>query len=183
MTSLVALIVDVHDHLRDAGLPHAFGGALALGYIAEPRGTVDIDVNVFVPVEEIGRVEDALRGLDYRLASGAGDPPVAGHRFEHASEPFPLDVFCDLDDRYDAVAQRVVNHPFGPEAVLLPFLSAEDLCVFKLSVGRAQDWVDLEKIAVARRSLDVDYVEDQLIGLRGPTMHRRLTRFRRLLTA
>jgi len=29
------------------GLPHAFGGALALAYYAEPRATVDIDVNVF----------------------------------------------------------------------------------------------------------------------------------------
>ena len=30
-------------------LPHAFGGALALAYYAEPRSTIDIDVNVFIP--------------------------------------------------------------------------------------------------------------------------------------
>ncbi|MBI1843131.1 MAG: hypothetical protein HYR89_00725, partial [Actinobacteria bacterium] len=30
------------------GVPHAFGGALALAYYAEPRATIDIDLNVFV---------------------------------------------------------------------------------------------------------------------------------------
>src|SRR5947209_7381077 len=32
-------------------IPHAFGGALALAYYAEPRATIDIDLNVFVPVD------------------------------------------------------------------------------------------------------------------------------------
>ena len=43
----VDLIVAVHEHLSAAKVRHAFGGALALAYVAEPRGTVDIDVNVF----------------------------------------------------------------------------------------------------------------------------------------
>jgi hypothetical protein len=49
MMEFVELIVAVHDHLERGRLSHAFGGALALGYVATPRGTVDIDVNVFVP--------------------------------------------------------------------------------------------------------------------------------------
>ena len=49
--SLIDLALRVHEHLDVAGIPHAFGGALALGYVAEPRGTVDIDLNVFVTAE------------------------------------------------------------------------------------------------------------------------------------
>ena len=64
---------------------------------------------------------------------------------------------------------------------MLPFLSAEDLCVFKLSFGRPQDWVDLAAIAAARPSLDVEYVERQVIGLRGPTMYPRVARMRGFL--
>jgi hypothetical protein len=175
---LVDLIVAVHDHLDAGDIAHAFGGALALGYVAEPRGTVDIDVNAFVPVDEIARVAAALEPLGYRQAADTGVPPSAGHRFEHGDEPFPVDVFCDLDARYATVATRVEQHPFGRDRRSLPFLSAEDLCVFKLSFGRAQDWVDLEKIALARPDLDLDYVEEQLVGLRGRTMYRRLARFR-----
>ncbi len=32
-----------------AAVPHTFGGTLALAYYAEPRATIDIDVNLFVP--------------------------------------------------------------------------------------------------------------------------------------
>ncbi len=68
-----------------------------------------------------------------------------------------------------------------PTNLALPFLSPEDLAVFKLSFGREKDWVDLRSIASSQRDLDADYVERQLIGLRGPGMYPKLTRFRRLL--
>ena len=35
--------------LQAAGIDHALGGALALGALGVPRGTLDVDVNVFVP--------------------------------------------------------------------------------------------------------------------------------------
>ncbi len=181
MTDLVDLIVAVHDHLDDAEIAHAFGGALALAYIAEPRGTVDIDVNAFVPDDHIDLVVAALDPLGYAPEPGTGQPPVAGHRLRSVEHPFPVDVFCDLDERYATVAARVEHHPFGRGDAVLPFLSAEDLCVFKLSFGRAQDWVDVEQIGLARPALDLAYVEEQLLGLRGPTMHQRLARFRGML--
>jgi hypothetical protein len=46
---LAQRLLAVHAALDDAGLPHAFGGAIALAYCTlEPRGTRDIDVNVFI---------------------------------------------------------------------------------------------------------------------------------------
>lgn len=178
----VGLIVEVHTHLDRAEVSHAFGGALALGYIAEPRGTVDIDVNVFLPPGEVDRVADALAPLGYRPPSPTGDLlPIAGLRFVHDTEPFPLDVFPSLHDRYDNAEKRRVFHPFGSRGDELPFLSAEDLCVFKLSFGRPQDWVDLQAVATARPDLDVEYIERQLVELRGPTMYPRVARLRGFL--
>ena len=37
---LVELIVAVHDRLEARHIRHAFGGALALAYVAQPRGVV-----------------------------------------------------------------------------------------------------------------------------------------------
>lgn len=37
--------------LEHARIPHAFAGAIALAFAAEPRGTIDVDVNLFVSVE------------------------------------------------------------------------------------------------------------------------------------
>ncbi|MDQ6910935.1 MAG: hypothetical protein M3Z84_09175, partial [Actinomycetota bacterium] len=167
--SLVDLVVDVHRQLAAEGQAHAFGGALALAYIADPRGTVDVDVNVFAPVAEIDAVLHVFAALGLRAAQPRDDwLPMAGIRLRRDADDYPVDVFPSLDERYDEIEHRCVNHPFGPDDVVLPFLSAEDLALFKLSFGRDKDWVDLRAIARSRRDLDIDYIERQLIGLRGP---------------
>jgi len=180
----VDLIVTVHQQLDDAGIAHAFGGALSLGYAAEPRGTKDIDVNVFVGPERMPEVERALSAIGFRRGPDDGEHqvvPAAGVRLEHDADPFPIDVFCSLDDRYDEIQRRVTTHPFGRNDEILPFLSPEDLCVFKLSFNRAKDWLDLAAIARARPELDVDLIEELVVALRGPTMYPRVARLRSLL--
>lgn len=178
----VELIVTVHDHLEAARISHAFGGALALGYVAEPRGTVDIDVNAFVPPDGIGDVSGALEPVGFSAPEASNaPPPVAGIRFTHGTEPFPLDVFPSLDERYAEIEERVVHHPFGRGDDVLPFLSAEDLCVFKLAFNRPKDWVDLAAIARVRPDLDVELIEDLVIALRGPTMYPRVARLRSMM--
>ncbi len=180
--SFVEFVVEVHGALVHAGLHHAFGGALALAYVAEPRGTVDVDVNVFTPIDDIGIVLRALATIDLRPEAAPEHwLPIAGVRLWRDGVPYPVDVFASLDPGYDEVRRRVVLQPFGAGGHRLPFLSAEDLTVFKLSFGREKDWVDLRAIAASRPDLDADYVERQLVGLRGPAMHPRLARLRRYL--
>ena len=180
--SLVELVVDVHRVLLAAGQGHAFGGALALAYVAEPRGTVDIDVNVFASASEIDRVLGVFAPLGLTPERPRDEwLPIAGIRLRRACDPYPVDVFASLDERYDEIERRCVNHPFGPERLALPFLSAEDLAVFKLSFGRDKDWADLRAIVDTRPRIDIDYIERQLVGLRGPGMHPRVVRLRALV--
>lgn len=180
--SLVELVLSVHSTLDDHSVRHAFGGALALGYIAEPRGTVDVDVNVFAPVADLDAVLAPFADLDLRPERSRDDwLPAAGIRLRSPTHPYPVDVFPSLDaERYADVERRVVQHPFGAVEELVPFLSAEDLTVFKLSFGRDKDWVDLRNIVESTSALDLDYIEQQLLALRGPHMHPRLARLRRM---
>lgn len=54
MASLVAQVLGIAHSLDRAGIEWALGGALALAYATEePRGTRDIDVNVFVSAPEV----------------------------------------------------------------------------------------------------------------------------------
>ncbi|MFN5602426.1 MAG: hypothetical protein ACK48T_09935 [Acidimicrobiaceae bacterium] len=58
------LIFATHKAFTDAGIDHAFGGALALmHYVGEPRTTWDIDINVSVPKEDADVVVQALAGI------------------------------------------------------------------------------------------------------------------------
>lgn len=71
--NLVDLVLEVHRQLDADDVPHAFGGALALAYISEPRGTVDIDINVFTPFADIDPVLDAF------VASSDGNHRHSAH--------------------------------------------------------------------------------------------------------
>ncbi len=179
--SFVGSVIEVDRQLSGASLAHAFGGALALAYVAEPRGTVDIDVNVFTHLNEIDVVLDVLAEIGLRPERARDDwLPVAGIRLRRETDPYPVDLFPSLGDSYAEIARRCRQHAFGHGDAVLPFLSAEDLALFKLSFGRDKDWVDLRAIVAARADLDIDYIERQLIGMRGPSMYPRIARLRGL---
>lgn len=181
--SIIDLVIEVDAHLDEAGMPHAFGGALALAYIVEPRGTVDVDLNVFRAVTESSVVLAVFDEIGMRPERPRTEwNPAAGIRLRRDADSFPVDLFLSLDDEsYAEIERRCVRRKFGPSEKPLPFLSAEDLTIFKLSFGRDKDWVDLRQIARAVPSLDVSYIERQLLAMRGPHMYPRLARLRRLL--
>lgn len=152
-------IVALHRALAAARIPHAFGGALALAYYGTPRGTIDIDLNVFVREAEAERVLRALAQLGVatggeRERTQIRDRGQTRLRWEHT----PLDLFFSYDPLHDACTARVRTVPFG-EGVTLPILSAEDLVIFKALFDRPKDWSDIAEVLYAQAPhFDADYV-------------------------
>lgn len=182
--NVAELAVVTHELLRDRGIDHAFGGALALNLYADPRATLDVDVNVFAPWDGRTTVIPMFEAIGYRPEESAGDaPPVAGIRLIDPASPVLLDVFFALDDHYERIRERLVWFPFGPQGEELPFLSAEDIALFKLSFNRDKDWVDIRRMIQAGPALDADYIEEMLVALRGPSMFPRVTRLRAMVKA
>lgn len=171
----------VHDTLTSMDVPHALGGALSLAYHGEPRGTLDVDINVFVPFADAQPVVDAMGELGFTPELPADRwAPVAGVRLREGGDGTPVDLFFSVDGRYSEIAQRCPQVPFGPDGIGVPILSAEDLVLFKLSFNRTKDWVDIDQVVRTNPSLDIDQIEELLVALRGPTMHPRVARLRRL---
>ncbi|MEQ8857950.1 MAG: nucleotidyl transferase AbiEii/AbiGii toxin family protein [Pseudomonadales bacterium] len=147
MTGLPEKIVAVHVGLVGAGLAHAFGGALALAWCTgRARGTIDIDVNVFVGSERAQAVLAALPATVARPAS-ALDRLARDGQVRVWWERTPVDVFLDSTDYHRQVAERVRWETFMNRS--LPFLSCHDLAVFKAFFNRARDWADLEEMLAA----------------------------------
>ena len=137
-----------------AQIPHAFGGALALAYYAEPRATIDIDLNVFVPVE---RYDDVAAPL-LELGVHAADPQARAAAARDGQtrvmwDDTPIDLFFAYDPFHDAaaVACRVV--PFADTTI--PILAPEHLLVCKAVFNRPRDWVDVDAILDDDVALDV----------------------------
>ena len=53
----------IADVLEAAQIPYAIGGALALAIAGVPRGTADVDVNVFVPDQRVAEIFELLIAL------------------------------------------------------------------------------------------------------------------------
>jgi len=128
-----------------ADVPHAFGGALALAYYAEPRATIDIDLNVFVPPQQFSQVAAPLA----LLGASADEPSVAAlverdGQVRVMWDATPIDLFFAYDAFHDeaGAARRVV--PFGDTTI--PILAAEHLIVCKAVFNRPKDWVDIDSM-------------------------------------
>jgi hypothetical protein len=169
VTSLPDKILRLDAAFDAAGLPHAFGGALALAWCTQrARGTIDIDCNVFVEVAEAERVFAALPA---EVARGPAELDVIQRDGQVRLwwDGTPVDVFLDTTDFHAQAAGRARREHFAGREV--PFLSCSDLAVFKAFFDRTKDWADLEEM-LAVDALDVDRVLGVLVRYLGPTDHR-----------
>ena len=152
MTTVPEKMVAVHRGLADADLAHAFGGALALAWCTQQaRGTIDLDVNVFVAPE---RVDDVAAALPAKISVSAADRGLLNREGQCRLwwDTTPVDVFLNTTPFHDEVATRVRWEPFADRE--LPFLACDDLAVFKAFFSRTKDWADLEAMREAG-TLDV----------------------------
>jgi hypothetical protein len=152
---IVEQILAIHAALDESRLPHAFGGALALAWCTQrARGTIDIDVNVFVESTRAREVFDALpEGITRDEASMRTCERDGQVRLWWGGTP--VDLFTDTTDFHRAAASRRVVHEFA--GARIPFLECSDLAVFKAFFSRSRDWVDLEEM-VAAGTLDVAHL-------------------------
>ena len=176
--SLPEKIVALHEALAAERIGHAFGGALALAYYAEPRSTVDIDVNVFVPPARF----DAVVGVLAPLGVTADVAPAAVERDGQCRLWWgrtPVDVFFAYDEIHDAMRRSVRRVPFGTERI--PVLGPEHLVVCKAAFDRPKDWLDIEQVVVTVDALDVEEIRTRLTRIVGST-DARARKLDRLLT-
>ena len=155
----VARIVAIHRSLRAASGPQAFGGALALAWCTQrARGTIDIDLNLFVGLDEVDR---ALDGLPDGVAVSTEDQTLLRRDGQARLwwDQTPVDVFFNTTGFHAEVAGRARVEAFAGQDV--PFLACRDLAVFKAFFDRTKDWADLEEMAAAG-TLDVPVVIGEL---------------------
>jgi hypothetical protein len=157
--TLVERVVALHRALGRRRLPHAFGGAIALAYwTLDPRGTSDIDLNVFVPSDHPERVLEAL-------PDGVGTPPDTADVLTRDGQTrlwwdeTPVDLFLDYAPVHAQAAAHRHTVPFA--GTRIPVLGPVELAVFKVMFDRTRDWADVEAM-VAAKTLDLDAVRETL---------------------
>ncbi len=157
------------DALEKREISYAIGGALALGFYAVPRATVDVDINVFL---------DPCNGLPLTLAvlESAGfvadaelevlaEQAVQEGQFRGRVSGLRVDVFVPAIPYYASLAERRREVTLLGDPVWI--LGPEDLVVLKMVFFRRKDLADVEAVLRDQEHLDRDFVRRTLISLVG----------------
>ncbi len=163
VTSVAALV----DSFEGAGIPYAFGGAIALSAWSDPRATTDIDMNVWVGLDRLDATFDVLESvgvvLDRETARNQADS--TGVFYTRIGE-YRLDMFVPSIPFYDeALARRRRVQLAGRDTWVL---SAETLAVFKLLFFRPKDLVDVQRMMqIQSATFDAAFVRAALVDVVG----------------
>ncbi len=143
--------------LEAAAIDYAFGGAVALAYYGTPRGTTDIDINIFLKPEYVHVLAKVfsklgMHEIDRHALATLDQEGQLTVQWGHT----PIDVFFAYDDFHLSCEKRVRQVPFAGTNISI--LSAEDLIVFKVVYGRPKDFRDIQEILMCMgEELDLRY--------------------------
>lgn len=162
--SLPDKVTAIHRAFEAARIEHAFGGALALAYYAEPRATVDIDVNVFLAPGDYQRALSPLTALtiDADVDPGSIERDGQCRLWWDAN---PVDLFFAYDELHERMRAERRLVPFADARI--PILAPEHLLICKVLYNRPKDWLDLEQMLVSLPDLPSDEIADTLRRLTG----------------
>lgn len=169
---LIEKLLEIHRALKAQSLPHAFGGAIALAYcVEEPRGTRDLDINVFVDAkraaEVLAALPDGVRVEDAEVEQAKRDGQT-----RLFWDGVPVDIFLNNLPLHEEVANGVTWVEL--QGVQIPVLDCASLVVFKSFFARGRDWGDIEEVAAATPK-DVESALEtvtELVGEDDPSRRR-----------
>ena len=171
--------------LRRAGIPYAVGGSIALGFHAEPRATIDVDVNVFLGNrDEIAGLVDLLESAGYRPDEPRGRlmrRALEDSQFRVYFQNVRVDVFPATNSYYAEFPSRVRHFDDGTGGEY-PVLGAEDIAVLKCVFNRPKDDADLVNLCEHCPGLDIEFVKRKLGELLGED-DSRIANFERIVAS
>jgi len=150
--SLPEKIEAIDRQLEGQRIDHAFGGALALAYYAEPRATDDIDVNVFLAPKDFDRLGAALKRLGIRASDEDERAAQREGQVRLWWDRNPVDIFLAYDQLHEAMREHKRMVPFGQARI--PILAPQHLLACKALFDRPKDWLDIEQILLTVDDLD-----------------------------
>lgn len=147
--------------------PYAFGGAIALGFWAIPRGTIDVDLTLFLSPDKPSECIWLLQGLGCELSVSDALRSLQEHGFCRIRwRGTQVDVFLPLTDFYVRARQRRRQVELGQQSISI--WDAESLVVFKMMFFRRKDIADVEQILRTQgRLLDRTWIQQQLEAIYG----------------
>ena len=159
MENLFESVVALQERLRQAGIPSAVIGGIAVAVWGEPRVTRDVDIKVLLERDAARRLLEAI-GPDYVPLQA--DPLAAltrtGVLFVQDAQGTRLDLLLS-DVSFDVEAIRRAKMVALQAGLVAVVCSPEDLIIYKLISTRQRDLDDAQSVVHRQGdALDDEYV-------------------------
>lgn len=166
MNPLTAAAAEVQAYCHQQGWRFCFIGGLAVQRWGEPRATVDADLTVLTGFGHERRFVDAILGVFTGRRADAREFALRNRVvLVQASNGVGIDISLGAIPFEERAVARASAFEID-EGTWITTCSAEDLVVFKAFAGRAQDWVDIERIAIRQAGgLDEALIWSELLPL------------------
>lgn len=153
--------------LSDRQIEYAIGGALALGFWGEPRGTLDVDLTLFLSPSQPAKCVELLLDIGCDLEPVAALDSLTEHGFcKVKNQGTVLDVFLPIVGFYESARERRRSVKLGHQHIWI--WDAETLVVFKMMFFRRKDLADVEQILRQQGvRLDRNWIQAELTKLYG----------------
>jgi hypothetical protein len=166
-SSALGAACELAARLEARGHDYALGGAIALGFWSEPRGTVDVDLTLFLPPDKPSECLWILQDVGCVCVVTEALATLREHGHCRVTfEGFRVDVFLPIVDFYITAQGRRRTVDLGGRPIRI--WDAETLAVFKMMFFRRKDIADVEGLLrVQRDRIDRGWVRSQLVQLYG----------------
>ena len=151
--------------LDSRGCEYAVGGAIALGFWAEPRGTLDVDVTLYFAENAVQSCLELLADIGCQFDEKAAQTLMNEHAYCQAIfGGRRIDVFLPTIPLYEAAFLRRCKIEISGQPIKI--WDAETLCVFKLMFFRRKDIADVEQILKHQaEKLDRDWITKKITDI------------------
>jgi hypothetical protein len=155
------------EQFESRGQEYALGGAIALGYWGTPRGTVDVDLTLYLPPERPAECLWLLQDIGCEFLSAKAAESLGEHGFCSVTfDGMRVDVFLPIVPFYEAARTRRKRLELAGQPIVV--WDAESLAVFKMMFFRRKDLADVEQILRTQRGqFNRLWVREQLAGMYG----------------
>ena len=166
-TDAATVAASLAGELHARGQEYALGGAIALGYWGIPRGTVDVDVTLFLAPERPSDCIWLLQEIGCEVRAATAAESLREHGFCRVTcAGLHVDVFLPLIPFYEVARKRRVRVELGGQPVWV--WDAETLVIFKMMFFRRKDLADVEQVlTVQGPRFDRLWVREQLLAMYG----------------
>ena len=162
-----AVAASLAQKLEARGHEYAIGGAIALGFWGVPRGTIDVDLTLFLAAERPWECIWVLQEIGCEMSAVSAAESLRQHGFCRVKfGGLDVDIFVPLVPFYEIARRRRKRVELAGRPIQV--WDAESLVVFKMMFFRRKDMADIEQVLMTQGArFDRAWVRDQLVAIYG----------------